>query len=226
MSNDRSIWRRFRPISMITGQTTRFAEIEREAVTHPWFALRVRSNYEKIAELHLRERGYERFAPYYKIERQWSDRKKEINQFLFPGYVFCRLDSHDRLPVLTIPGVVGLVGFGKIPAPIPDQEIERIQRMVESGLLVKPWPFLEVGQTVLIERGPLAGMEGILAEEKGQCRLVISVHLLRRSVAAEVDRTWVRPLSPRPKPRKGRAAEELGAAPLGFGHERVCDQKH
>ena len=200
---------------MITGQTTSFADSRQEAVTPPWFALRVRSNYEKIAELHLRERGYERFAPYYKVERQWSDRKKEIDQFLFPGYVFCRLNSHDRLPVLTIPGVVGLVGFGKIPAPIPDQEIERIQRMVESGLLVKPWPFLEVGQTVLIERGPLCGMEGILAEEKGQCRLVVSVHLLRRSVAAEVERTWVRPLSPRPKSRNGRAAEEVGVP--GFG---------
>jgi transcription antitermination factor NusG len=188
---------------MITGQTTRLVELDPEPVTHPWFAVRVRSNYERIAELHLRERGYERFAPSYKVERQWSDRKKEMDRFLFPGYVFCRLDRHDRLPVLTIPGVVGLVGFGKIPAPIPDEEIERIQRMLESGLLVKPWPFLEVGQTVLIEQGPLAGMEGILAEEKGQWRLVVSVHLLRRSVAAEVDRTWVRPLQSRPRSGSG-----------------------
>lgn len=203
MSNDQSTWRGFRPISMITGQTTGLVELHRDPVTHPWFAVRVRSNYEKIAELHLSDRGYERFAPSYKVERQWSDRKKEIDRFLFPGYVFCRLDHHDRLPVLTVPGVVGLVGFGKIPAPIPDEEIERIQRMVQSGLLVKPWPFLEVGQTVLIERGPLAGMEGILAEEKGQCRLVVSVHLLRRSVAAEVDRTWVRPVRSRPKSEAG-----------------------
>ena len=203
MSKDRSTWRGFRSISMITGQTTSLVGLDPEPVTHPWFAVRVRSNYEKIAELHLRERGYERFAPSYKVERQWSDRKKEMDRFLFPGYVFCRLDRHDRLPVLTIPGVVGLVGFGKIPAPIPDEEIERIQRMLESGLLVKPWPFLEVGQTVLIEQGPLAGMEGILAEEKGQCRLVVSVHLLRRSVAAEVDRTWVRPLQSRPRSGTG-----------------------
>jgi len=188
---------------MITEQATSLVDLHRDPVTHPWFAVRVRSNYEKIAELHLRDRGYERFAPSYKVERQWSDRKKEIDRFLFPGYVFCRLDRHDRLPVLTIPGVVGLVGFGKIPAPIPDEEIERIQRMVQSGLLVKPWPFLEVGQTVLIERGPLAGMEGILAEEKGQCRLVVSVYLLRRSGAAEVDRTWVRPVQPRPKSEAG-----------------------
>ncbi|HLG99543.1 MAG TPA: UpxY family transcription antiterminator [Bryobacteraceae bacterium] len=182
---------------MISGQAAGLEEAGEQAVAHPWFAVRVKSNCEKVAELHLADRGYERFAPSYKVERQWSDRKKTIDQFLFPGYVFCRLDPHDRLPVLSVPGVVGLVGFGRIPAPIPDEEIERIQRMVQSGLLVKPWPFLEVGQTVLIERGPLAGMEGILADEKGQCRLVVSVNLLQRSVAAEVERTSVRPVPSR-----------------------------
>lgn len=182
---------------MISGQTTGLEQQVEHAVAHPWFAVRVKSNCERTAELHLADRGYERFAPSYRVERQWSDRKKEVDQFLFPGYVFCRLDPHDRLPVLSVPGVVGLVGFGKIPAPIPDQEIDRIQRMLQSGLLVKPWPFLEVGQMVLIERGPLSGIEGILAEEKAQCRLVVSVNLLRRSVAAEVERAWVRPIQPR-----------------------------
>jgi len=161
---------------------------------HPWFAVRVRSNQERIAALHLAERGYEEFTPSYKTERRWSDRKKEIEQFLFPGYVFCRVNPQDRLPVLTTPGVVGLVGFGKVPTPIPNDEIERIRRMVQSGLLVTPWPFLELGQTVLIERGPLAGVEGILEEVKGKCRLIVSIGLLRRSVSAEVDRHCVRPI--------------------------------
>lgn len=144
--------------------------------------------------MHLQERGYEEFAPSYKSQHRWSDRTKEVEQFLFPGYVFCRLDPHRRLPVLTAPGVVGLVGCGKTPVPIPDHEVDRIRRMVQSGLLVTPWPFLEVGQTILIERGPLAGVEGILEEVKGRCRLVVSIDLLRRSVSAEVERTWVRPL--------------------------------
>ena|SRR6202790_5580310 len=163
-------------------------------VAHPWFAVRVRSNHERVAAVHLEERGYEEFMPSYKTERRWSDRKKEIEQFLFPGYVFCRLDPQHRLPVLTAPGVVGLVGCGKTPTPIPDEEIERIRRMVQSGLLLTPWPFLELGQTVLIERGPLAGVEGILEEVKGKCRLIVSINLLRRSVGAEVDRHWVRPV--------------------------------
>ena len=159
-----------------------------------WFAIRVRSNYERVTIMHLRERGYEEFSPSYKTERRWSDRTKIVEQFLFPGYVFCRLNPHDRLPILTTPGVLSMVGFGKIPSPIPDHEIESIRTMVQSGLLVLPWPSLELGQSVLIEHGPLAGVEGTLQEVKGKCRLVVSIHLLRRSVFTEIDRGWVRPL--------------------------------
>jgi transcription antitermination factor NusG len=165
--------------------------------SNSWFALRVRSNYERVAQLHLRERGYEEFAPSYRQERTWSDRRKIVDQFLFPGYVFCRVDPSARLPVLTIPGVVSLVGCGKIPTPVPDQEIEHVRTMIQSGLLVTPWPFFHVGQGVLIERGPLAGVEGILQEVKGRFRLVVSIPLLQRSVSTEIDRDWVRPLAGR-----------------------------
>jgi len=172
-----------------------------------WFAVRVRSNFERIAAAHLRERGYEEFAPSHRTERQWSDRKKEIDQFLFPGYVFCRFDPQNRLPVLTAPGVVDVVGWGKVPAPIPDEEIERVRKLVQSGLLLSPWPYLELGQVVLIERGPLAGTEGILVEVKGRCRLVVSINLLKRSISAEVERSCVRPVksvvsNPRPVARR------------------------
>jgi len=105
------------------------------------------------------------------------------------------------MPVLTIPGVVGLVGFGKGPSAIPDKEIEAIRRMVGSGLLVGPWPFLAVGQTVVIERGPLTGVEGMLMEVKKAYRLVVSVHLLQRSVSVEVDRSWLRPVNSAPPVR-------------------------
>jgi transcription antitermination factor NusG len=114
---------------------------------------------------------------------------------LFPGYVYCRLNPDDRLPVLSIPGVVGLVGFGKGPTAIPDHEIEDIRTIVGSGLLVSPWPFLKVGQVVLIERGPLAGVEGILQEVKKTFRLVVSIQLLQRSVSTEIDRDWIRPVT-------------------------------
>ena len=161
---------------------------------YPWFAVRVRSNHERVTQAHLRGRGYEEFTPTYRSERRWSDRTRKIDQALFPGYVFCRFDPEDRLPILTVPGVVGLVSFGKVPAPIPVGESERIRRMVQSGLSISPWPFLDVGQPVSIERGPLAGVEGVLAEVKGKGRLIVSINLLRRSVSAEVERNWVSPV--------------------------------
>ena len=122
-----------------------------------WYAVRVRSNFERITASHLRERGYEEFSPSYKVQRRWSDRTKTVEQFLFPGYVFARLNPHNRLLVVTSPGVVGLVGLGKTPTPIPDQEIENIRTLVRSGLLMKPWPYLEVGQHVLIEGTRVGG---------------------------------------------------------------------
>jgi transcription antitermination factor NusG len=159
-----------------------------------WFAVRVRSNRERIVSLYLREIGYEEYSPTYKAGRQWSDRIKLVDQPLFPGYVFCKLDPTDRLPVLMAPGVVGLVGVGKTPAPIPAVEVERVRRMVTSGLPVIPYPYLHVGQEVLIERGPLAGLEGTLERVKNRLRIVVSVTLLQRAVAAEIDRAWVRPV--------------------------------
>jgi transcription antitermination factor NusG len=170
------------------------ATISSDLQAFPWFALRVRSNYERLVLTHLRERGYPEFAPSYTTERRWTDRTKQIEQFLFPGYVFCRFDPNDRLPILTTPGVVDVVGFGKTPEPIPHTEVERVRRMIESGLLVTPYPYMQVGQAVLIERGPLSGVEGILVEVKGKVRLVVSVTLLQRSVSAEIDRHSIRPI--------------------------------
>ncbi len=185
-----------------------------ELAAHRWYAVQVRSNYERVTAVHLRDRGYEEFSPSYQVQRRWSDRTKTMEQFLFPGYVFTRLNPQDRLLVVTTPGVVGLVGFGKSPTPIPDQEIENIRKMVASGLLMKPWPFLEVGQRVLIEQGPLAGVEGILEEVKGKFRLIVSIALLHRSVSAEIDRTWVRPIKPQ------ASKQRLENGPVPFERER------
>jgi transcription antitermination factor NusG len=181
----------------VSGQVSRELVEDRQRVDnggHPWFAVRVRSNHEKVAAEFLRLRGYEEFCPLYKAESRWSDRIKIVDRSLFPGYVFTRLDPEDRLPVLMAPGVVGMVGFGKGPCPIPDHEVENVRRMVQSGLLVTPWPYLSEGQLVLLERGPLTGMEGIVKEVKGTLRIVVSVSLLQRSVSAEIERSWVRPL--------------------------------
>ena len=115
----------------------------------------------------------------------------------------------DQLPVLTAPGVVGIIGFGKNPSPVPDHEIAYVRSLVQSGFLVTPWPFLQAGQQVVIERGPLAGVEGILEHVKGKFRLVVSICLLQRSVSTEVDRGWVRPL-PKPVTKEVVAQHEPG----------------
>ena len=117
-------------------------------MSYPWFALQVRNRYESFVAAHLGGRGYEWFLPLHKSRRRWSDRFKEIEQPLFPGYVFCRLDPFNRLPILTTPGVFLIVGIGKAPVPIHETEIAAIQATVKSGIASQPWPFLQIGQRV------------------------------------------------------------------------------
>jgi transcription antitermination factor NusG len=159
-----------------------------------WFALRVKSRSEKIVATMAQHKGFQHFLPIYQSRRRWSDRFKSVEFPLFPGYVFCRLDPQHRLPLLTIPGALNFVGIGKVPVPIEDAEIEAIQTAVRSGLSAEPWPFLEIGQRVRLEDGPLAGVEGIFIGDSKQQRIVVSITLLKRSVAVAIERHWAAPL--------------------------------
>lgn len=159
-----------------------------------WFALRVKSRSERLVATMARNKGFEEFLPVYQCRRRWSDRVKSIELPLFQGYVFCRMDPRYRLALLTIPGALHFVGIGKIPVAIDDAEIATIQAAVNSGLTTEPWPYLNVGQAVRVEEGPLAGLTGILTEARKEQRIVVSVTLLRRSVAVEIERHWVTPL--------------------------------
>lgn len=161
--------------------------------TFKWYAIRVRSRLEKVASAVLRGKGYCEFLPLYRSRRRWADRVKESDDPLFPGYLFCRLDIHDRLlPLLTTPGVISIVSAGKAPVPISDHEIAAIQTVIRSGLPARPFSSLAIGDRVIIEKGPLAGMEGIAVRMDKKCRLVVSVPLLQRSVAVEIEREWAR----------------------------------
>jgi transcription antitermination factor NusG len=165
-----------------------------KSISNQWYALRVRSHYENTVALHLRARGFEAFLPMYQCHRRWSDRFKMFELPLFPGYVFSRFDPLNRLPVLSIPGVVTPVAIGRTPVPIDDNEMTAIQTAVNAGLRNSPWPFLQMGQRVRIEQGPLCGIEGILVGFRGRERLVLSVSLLLSSIAVQVEAGWVRPL--------------------------------
>jgi transcription antitermination factor NusG len=161
-----------------------------------WFALSVRCRYEKIVATFLDNKGYERLLPLYKLRRRWSDRIKESEAPLFPGYLFCRFDIHDRLPVLIIPGVHHIVGGTKTPTPVDIAEIEALRAVVHTGLPRQPWPFLQIGDRVRVEYGSLAGVDGILLQTKNRHRLILSVTLLQRSVAVDIDSAWVTRVSP------------------------------
>jgi transcription antitermination factor NusG len=158
----------------------------------PWFAIRVKSNYEKPVSTTLRGKGFEEFVPMYRARRQWSDRIKTVDLPLFPGYLFCRLDLSKRLPLLTTPGFLYVVGKGRTPEPVDENEISAIQRVVSSGLPLAPWPSLAVGQKVRLERGPLRGVEGVVSKIAGEHRIYVNASLLQRSVCVQVDPDWVR----------------------------------
>ena len=165
-------------------------------VTENWYALRVRSNHEKAVQAGLRAIGLGEFLPACVVKSRWTDRVKQIERPLFPGYVFGRFDPVKRLPVLMLPGVVHVVGNSSGPIPVDEAELDAVRRFVESGLSVTPWPYLREGEMVTVQYGPLAGLQGIVLRVKDSCRLVASLTLLQRSVAVELDRDSVKPVAP------------------------------
>ena len=158
-----------------------------------WYAVQVRSRKESHIASQLENRGVECFLPKFKAVRRWSDRIKELDQPLFPGYLFCRFHLDDRRPLLLTPGVMQIVGTARTPTAVAASEVLALQQAVAAGVPRQPWPFIEVGEQVRVIYGSLSGLEGILLNFKGSHRVVLSVTLLQRSVAFEVELAWVRP---------------------------------
>jgi transcription antitermination factor NusG len=167
---------------------------EQGARVFPWFALQVWSRREALVATQLRGQGYECYLPLSKSIRRWSDRMKEVELPLFPGYLFCRFDLHNRGPLLMTPGIRQIVGVGRTPMSVDESEVEAIRQALASGLPSQPWPFLQIGERVRVSHGSLKNLEGILVNFKGSNRVVLSVTLLQRSVAMEVDLSWVTPV--------------------------------
>ena len=152
-----------------------------------WYAAYTRHQHEKVVANLLVHKGIEVFLPLYPERSRWADRIKVLQKPLFPCYVFLYADLRFRLAILQTPGVHFLVGGNAGPAPIPKEEIEAVQRALESRLLVEPYPFLSVGDWVRVKAGPLADIEGILVRKKNAERLILSVEMLQKSVAVELD---------------------------------------
>ncbi len=160
---------------------------------HQWFAFRVKSRYEKAVASSALCKGYEVLVPLYRVRHYWSDRTKSLDLPLFPGYVFCRLEPERRFPLLTIPGVVHVVGIGKVPVPLDEAEVAALQTAVRSEMKVEPCSYVESGQRVRLDTGPLGGIEGFLMNTPERYRVVLNLSVLRRSIAVDIDHHWLAP---------------------------------
>ena len=156
-----------------------------------WHALYTRHQHEKVVAQALSGKGFEVFLPQYRTVHRWKDRQKELLLPLFPNYVFVRGGLDRMLSLVTTPGIHSLVSWGGRPADIPSEEIEAVRRLVESSFQVEPHPFLKCGDRVRIKSGPLEGIEGILVRKTRGFRLVLSVEMLSKSAAVEVDVSMV-----------------------------------
>jgi transcription antitermination factor NusG len=151
-----------------------------------WFAFRVRPRHEKSIAWQLQEKREECFVPLIRQKRNWANRVSQVDLPLIPGYVFCRTFRGAILTILRTPGVIDIVRTGRTPAPIKPEEIRALQRVI-NVYPVESCAYVDVGHTVEIRRGPLAGVFGTVVERRNKKQLALSVSILRRSVIVHVD---------------------------------------
>lgn len=168
----------------------------RDAISHlvEWYAAYTHARHEKKVALQLEQRKIEYFLPLYRSVRQWKDRRKELDLVLFPGYVFVHLSLREKLRVLQLPGVVNFVCFNGQPAALRTADVEALRSALSQGMQAEHHPYLSAGRRVRVMNGPLAGAEGILVRVKNNCRIVISMDAIARSVAVEIAESDVEPL--------------------------------
>jgi transcription termination/antitermination protein NusG len=153
-----------------------------------WFAVYTRARHEKVVAEELWQKDIEVFLPLRETVSQWKDRKKSIQLPLFPGYLFVHVPIWKRrLDILKLPSVVRIIGISNEPVPIPDEQVSAVKTLVFSELPYDPYPEIAEGDRVLVRRGPLRGLEGILVEKKSRFKFVITVDLIQQAVACEID---------------------------------------
>jgi len=152
-----------------------------------WYAGYTSSRHEKRVAEHFAQRGVEHFLPLYETIHRWNNGRHRVQLPLFPGYIFVRIALQERLRVLAVPGFVRLVCFNSLPHPLPETDINKMKEALSKGVLAEPYPYLTVGTRVEIRNGPMQGMTGILLRRQNKCRVVISVDLIMRSMAVEVE---------------------------------------
>ena len=159
-----------------------------------WLAAYTRSRHESHVADQLNVKGVESLLPTYERLSRWSDRIRRSKTPLFPGYVFVHVSNDERVPVLQTIGVVNIVSVAGKPAPLGEEEIERMRACCAHASMVEPHPFLKVGQRVRVQHGAFTGWEGILVEKQNSARLVISVDAILKSIAINIHGVDVEPV--------------------------------
>ena len=162
-----------------------------------WFAVYTNSRHEKSVARHLSERQIKSLLPLYRKVHHWTKRSSvSLELPLFPNYLFVHIPLQQRSAVLGVPGVLAVVGHGHAPSALPDAEIESLRTAMELNKL-EPHPYLVAGERVRIRAGFMEGMAGILVRKKSGLRVVLTLDLIQRSVAVEVDAEDVEPVNGR-----------------------------
>jgi transcription antitermination factor NusG len=161
-----------------------------------WYAVTTQPRHEKVVAQQLQAKSIETYLPLLATHSRWKDRRVLIHQPIFPGYIFTRIDLKDRNHVLSVPSVVRMLSFSGAPAPIDDAEIDAVRLCLTCGDHPEPHAFPETGDLVRVRSGALRGLEGVVMRNKGGCRIVVSIALIHKSIAAEIDADLLEPLSP------------------------------
>lgn len=159
-----------------------------------WFAAYTTPRHEKVVSRHLQTRQIESFLPLYTSVRRWKNGcRVPVHEPLFPGYIFVHIPRRESFRVLQVPGVISIVSAGREPSALPSSEIESLRSGIPTRTF-EPHPYLVAGERVRIKSGSLAGLVGVLIRRKNDFRVVLTLDIIRQSVAVEIDIDEIEPL--------------------------------
>jgi len=159
-----------------------------------WYAVYTYPRHEKVVTEQLEAKSIETFLPTFVTESRWTDRRVQIQTPAFPGYVFIRISKSERSKVFAIPGVVKILSYNGVPAPIDELEIEAVKLCLKRGATPAAHTFIEIGERVRVRSGILEGVEGLIVRCKNERRLIVPISLINQSIAVEVDADLLEPL--------------------------------
>ncbi|HCD36040.1 MAG TPA: antitermination protein NusG [Chlorobium sp.] len=167
-----------------------------EELNPHWYAVYVRSRYEKKVHQWLEEKELTSFLPLLETMRQWSDRKKKVYEPLFRGYVFVNIDmKHEHVKVLETEGVVKFIGIGRNPSVISERDIEWLRTLVrEPDALHQTVSTMPVGRKVRVLAGPFKDLEGIVVKQGREDRMIIFFDSIMQGIEVSIIPDFLLPL--------------------------------